>query len=311
MTAMKAHERTPRQRRPGCERLHCPLLAIGGVAGEGKTQKMTDIAFYCFWRKDTSLTLITEFHFGNYAAEQRRTSNFYESITCDDVVKVTKNVFTLPQVMGLYHLIVPEADYNYLSSTIVSKFRQVEFTQVFCTPWSLDGPDLYHHYLHLQEERCTLEGIPEDKWEFAFGHEPEHAYEYYLRRDRCDDVPAGIFMEIHVPHATRLSYRLPLEKNASLPPDLLVVESSPFRHPNDARPGVRPRKPLLMRTYASDLIKGMQRPLVISPSLLLEHGLLQATTDAYFCSHTAFARLRPLLEPNWWDWQEVTSVEIQ
>jgi hypothetical protein len=268
--------------------------------------------FYCFWQRDIVLTLIAEFHFGVDDDEQPKKPHWFSGVTDGDVIRLTKNVHTIPQIMGLHRMIVPDDVYARLQPLIISKYRRVEFSRVFRTAWSFDGPDLYHEYLRIQEKRCLLEGIPEHQWEFAFGHEPEDAYRYYLQRDSCGQLANLKAVELIVQSASWVSHNEAVENKVPLNRDLLILEDSPFyRHDDMRQASDRPTK-LGFRRYSPELIKPIHSlQAFISPLALNEHGLLSIGSYAYFCTELVFDVIHQYLDLQFWAWQAVDSTNIK
>ncbi|MFN9246026.1 MAG: hypothetical protein ACK6DS_03025 [Planctomycetota bacterium] len=273
---------------------------------------MSKPLFYCYWQRDIALTLIAEFHFGVDDEEHPKKPHWFSGVTDGDVIRLTKNVHTIPQIMGLHRMIVPDDAYARLRPLIISKYRRVEFSRVFRTAWSFDGPDLYHEYLRLQEKRCLLEGIPEHKWEFAFGHEPEDAYRHYLHRDSCEQLANVKAVELIVQSASWVSHNEAVENQLPLNRDLLILKDSPFCRHDDMRQATDCPTKLGFRRYSPELVKPTHSlQTFISPMALNEHGLLSIGGCAYFCTESVFDAIHQYLDLLFWEWQAVDNTSIK
>lgn len=266
---------------------------------------MVDQVFYVIWKRPITVPLLSEFHFG-VPEQWDHTMHFstFDDSRNGEVVGYSKNVFTMPSIMGENSLVLSADIFASLESLIICKYRTVQFVKPFLMPWTkTESTDFYQEYLALQNRRCELKGIAEDDIEFAFGHDPEHAYKFLETRHAVTFSPKSAYFELVLKFSSECfwNYR---DNGAAFPDDLLVVGpttvyGTDFSH-------------VTLNTFSESIVEPRHRSQVfVSPAELKTFGMLKANAKAYFCRSDIYALLETHLDPVFWDSRPLTQEMIQ
>jgi len=259
-------------------------------------------AFFVVWKRRIKIPLIPDFHFGIPVPEAPYESvrfSTFDARRNGEVVKYSKNVFTMPAIMGEYNLVMSGELFGKLHLLIICKHRIVNF-HPFCMPWSLtENRDYYQDYLKVQTRRCELEGIPEWEEQFAFGHNPEDAYQYYENQHGVAFSPDSDYIEMIAQFSSEC-YWNHRDHTAELPHDLLIVGPTTVDGTDFARVTFGP--------FCESAVEPRHRSQTfVSPAELETFGMLKANARAYFCRPDVYALLEPHLDPVFWCYQPVTQ----
>lgn len=257
--------------------------------------------FYVIWKRPIAVPLLADFHFG--VPEQwdhaLHFSTFDDSRN-GEIVSYSKNVFTMGSILGEHSIVLSGALFPLLKPLIICKYRTVQFAKPFLMPWTTKASiDFYQEYLAIQNRRCELEGIAEDQIEFAFGHDPEHAYQFYKKQHAVSFSPESDYFEVLTKISSE-SFWNHRDKGAAIPDDLLVVgpttvSGTDFLH-------------VTLNTFCESVVEPRHRSQIfVSPAELEKFGILKANARAYFCRPDIYALLEPHLDPVFWCYQPVTQ----
>jgi hypothetical protein len=261
--------------------------------------------FYAIWKrpiwKGPISPLLYYFHFGVPEEWDHRLhfSNF-DSSRNGESVNYSKNVFTMPAIMGRFSLVLSADQFSAIQPLVICRYRKVCFTKTFLLPWEIsDSIDLFQEYLALQTRRCELEGIPDDQIEFAFGRELEDAYKYYQNQNAVEFSPASDYYELIVKFSSE-SFWAYRDHKAALPKDLMIVGPTTTFGTDFSK--------LRLSSYHESAVEPKHRSQIfLSFTELKEYGILKAGVDQYFCRPDVFATLKPHLDTELWCVQGICS----
>jgi hypothetical protein len=257
--------------------------------------------FYAIWKRPFD-GLLSDFHFGVPEEwDHRLHFSTFDSTRNGESVNYSKNVFTIPVIMGQYSPVLPAELFSAIESLVICRYRTVCFAKTFLLPWATsDSDDLYQKYLALQTRRCELEGIPDDQIEFAFGHDPEDAYQYYQNQNTVEFSPASDYYELIAKFSSESfwEYR---DHGAPLPKDLMIVGPTTTLGTDFSK--------LSLSAYHESAVEPKYRSQTfLSLAELKMYGILRAGARQYFCRPDVFATLKPHLDTEFWCVQGISSV---
>jgi hypothetical protein len=138
------------------------------------------------------------FHFGEYVDESD--SKLIDEIGDNDAVAISKNVFSMPRILGQINMMVPTDLMLDMREEVVAKWRKVEFAPVFNFPWENDGNDPVEDYIaeieraiDASDEYIELDPTPEDT-----------TYQRLVEQCKIDDwKPETHYWEMFLENSTR------------------------------------------------------------------------------------------------------------
>lgn len=270
-----------------------------------ETHKMNP-EFYAIWKhpiwKGSIEPLLYYFHFGvPEEFDHRLHFSTFDSSRNGESVNYSKNVFTMPAIMGRFEPVLPAEVFLEIQPLVIVRFRMVRFTKTFLLPWVISNSDqLFQEYIAIQTRRCKLEGISDDQIEFAFGHELEDAYHYYQNQHAVEFSPTSNYCELIAKFSSESfwEYR---DHGRPLPKDLMIVGPTTTFGTDFSN--------LRLSSYHESAVEPKHRSQIfLSLTELKEYGILKAGVDQYFCRSDVFALLKPHLDTEFWCVHAISSL---